>query len=370
MSGAKKIFLVALLLVGLVAAYFWVHQAGQYSTGPANEGRLDRPLVVGIVSWPGYTGGIVANDGFESGPKSIFVEKYGLKVKFVLLEDVDARGKAFVRGGPEGLDVIWSTVDFFANEASNFQNNQVHPVAIMQVDWSQGGDALVAGPEIKTVEDLRKKRIALVQFTPSNWLLENILKDSKLSPDEQNSIRQSLVFTQDVPSARQAFVAGRVDAAVLWEPDVSQALEHKPGSHILVSTADKPKMIADLMITKKEFADAYPRTLEAFVRGWLDGVARARQDPDHAADLLLQNETLFKDLGHEKTRKALTWVKLTDLDDNVEMFGLDGRSPQFDQIFSQAGSLWKERGYVSKTAEPSSVKEDRFLRSIYGAKGK
>ena len=197
---------------------------------------LDRPLVVGLLSWPGYAGGIVANNGFEPNEESIFYKKYGLKVKLVLIEDIDARGKAFAKGGPGGIDVVWSTVDFFANEAPNFIASDVHPKAFMQVDWSRGGDALVVSEGIKSVEDLKDKKIALVQYTPSDWLLENILKNSQLSKAEQAEIKKNLVFSQDTTTARQAFVTGAVDAVVTWEPDVSQSLSKRAGSHILKSS--------------------------------------------------------------------------------------------------------------------------------------
>jgi NitT/TauT family transport system substrate-binding protein len=368
MRGKRGLLILAILLMaGLAAGLFWFSATdrGLSKGKPNTEGWLGRPLVVGLVSWPGYTGGIVANGGFEPDPTSVFSKKYGIRVKFVLIEDVDARGKAFAQGGPQGLDVVWSTVDFFANEAPNFLKNQIHPVAIMQVDWSQGGDAIVGAQSIHAVEDLKGKKIALVQFTPSHWFLENTLKNSKLSKQEQDQVVRNLVFTQDVPSARQAFVAGKVDAAVVWEPDVSQALKHRAGSHILASTSTNPNLIADVMITKREFAEAYPRTLEAFVRGWFDGVAEAHKDPDRAVQLLMQNELLFKDLGPLETRKALSWVKLTDLNDNTEMFGLDGRPALFDRLFSDAGMLWQTRGSIDEIAQPSLVKDDRFLKAIY-----
>ena len=52
---------------------------------PLSQVDLDRPLIVGIVSWPGYAGGIVANGGFKENPESIYTKKYGLPVRFVLI---------------------------------------------------------------------------------------------------------------------------------------------------------------------------------------------------------------------------------------------------------------------------------------------
>ncbi|MFH0779387.1 MAG: ABC transporter substrate-binding protein [Parcubacteria group bacterium] len=330
---------------------------------------LDRPLVVGIVSWPGYAGGIVANGGFKENAESIFTKKYGLPVRFVLIEDIDARGKAFAKGGPEGVDVVWSTVDFWANELPNFIKGGINGKAFLQVDWSRGGDAIVANDLIKTVEDLKDKKIALVQFTPSHWLLENVLRESKLTEAEQNNIRKNLVFTQDVPSARAAFVAGQVDAAVVWEPDVKQALK-KANSHILISSKEKPALISDIMVAKQEFINEHPKAIDAFVRGWLDGVEKAKSNSDLAARLLMENEPMFADLGLDATKNSLSWVYWPNLNDNAQMFGLNGAKPIFDDLYAKASDIWLSLKAIDKPAPVALSKDINALSEIYGSSQK
>lgn len=328
--------------------------------------ELKRPLVVGLVSWPGYAGGITANNGFAENTESTFYKKYGLLVKFVLIEDIDARGKAFVKGGPDGVDVVWSTVDFWANESSAYVQAGMPVKAFMQVDWSRGGDAMVVSKEVKAVEDLRAKKIALVQYTPSHWLLESILADSKLTAEEKDEIRKNLIFSQDTMSARAAFTAGQADATVVWEPDVSAALVRE-GSSILKSTKDYPNIIADVMVAKDEFLRANPKTVDAFIRGFFDGVAEAEAQPEKAARLLMENEPLFAELGLEKTAQSLSWVKWTAMEDNIEMFGLNGQPALFDSLFTGAANAWKELGLIKAEdiIDPTSVKDDSYLRKVY-----
>src|SRR5262249_1513510 len=94
------------------------------------RGILGRPLRVGIVTWPGFAGGIVANNGFKPNRDSIYYKRYDLCVEFMLMEDIDARAKAFARGGKDGVDIVWSTVDFWANELPGFLKNGVKARAI------------------------------------------------------------------------------------------------------------------------------------------------------------------------------------------------------------------------------------------------
>jgi len=355
-----KIIGVAIVLVLLGGV---IYSSKHKQSPAAAQGELGRPLIVGIVSWPGYAPGIIANKGFQENAESIFTKKYGMPVRFVLIEDINARGKAFAKGGPDGVDVVWSTIDFWSNELPNFVDGGIDAKAFMQVDWSRGGDAIVANNSIHTIEDLKNKKIALVQYTPSHWLLENVLRSSKLTAEDQQKIRNNLVFSQDVPSARAAFVAGQVDAAVLWEPDVKQALK-KPDSHILISSKDLPNLIADIMVAKKDFIAAHPKTIENFVRGWMDGVAEARQNPDEVAKLLAENEPLFGDLGVPATKDSLSWVYWPDLSDNVRMFGLDNKPALFDQIFDNAGNVWLDLGAIKNKLSAADAKDDSFIKKI------
>jgi len=332
-----------------------------------DQGLLGRPLRVGVVTWPGYAGGLVANNGFKPNKECIYWNNHKLLVQFMLMENADVRSKAFAKGGEDGVDIVWSTVDFWANELPGFIKNGVPARAIMQVDWSRGGDAIVADNSIKRIEDLQGKKISLALFTPSHWLLEYSLENSSLDESAQAQIVKSLVGHDASPDARADFVAGKVDAAVCWEPDVTEALHKRPNSHILVSSKTAANLIADLMVAREDFIKAHPDVIKAFIQGWLDGTEEANRNPDHAVKVLMENEPLYKDLGEQPTREQLSTVKWADLIDNTKMFGLDGSDPLFDRLFRQASVAWVKRGYIGQAVAPTQAKDDSFLRDLYNA---
>jgi NitT/TauT family transport system substrate-binding protein len=335
---------------------------------PCTGGHLGRPLRVGVVTWPGYAGGIVANNGFKPNQDSIYFRQHNLCVEFMLMEDVDARKKAFMRGGKDGVDIVWSTVDFWANELPELLKNDVKGKAIMQVDWSRGGDAIVADASIKRIEDLYQKKISLALFTPSHWLLEYNLQSSQLDENKQSEIVRGLMGKNASPDARADFVDGKVDAAVVWEPDVEEAIKKRSNSHVLVSTRDARKLIADLMVAREDFIRDHPDVIQAFVEGWVvDGTVQANRDPGRVARLLMENEALYRDLGPEVTQRNLATVKWADMADNAEMFNLDGKDqePLFDRLFSRAAKSWLARGYITLPASSVVARDDRFLRELY-----
>src|SRR6202040_359 len=106
-----------------------------------------------------------------------------------------------------------------------------------------------------------------------------------------------LVGTNASPEALAAFVAGKVDAAVIWEPDISEALRRRPDSHILWSTEVATNLIADIMVARDAWISPHAQIIEQFIRGWLDGTAEANRIPESASRLLMREEPLFKSLG-------------------------------------------------------------------------
>lgn len=360
-----------LLMLAISAVLFGFTSCNKTGTGGGGGGGpLGRPLRVGVVTWPGYAGGIVANGGFKPNPDSIFNKQEVLKkdgVEFLLMEDVDVRNKAFAKGGADGVDIVWSTVDFWANELPAFVKDNVKARAIMQVDWSRGGDAIVVDPSITKVEDLKGKKVSLAQFTPSHWLLATALQNSSLDESEQKDIMNNIVGRPASPDARVDFVAKKVDAAVVWEPDVTEALQKRPGAKVLYSTKTADNLIADIMVAREDFIKEHPDVIKAFIQGWFEGTAEANRNPSQAVKVLMENEPLYKELGEQTTREGLTTVKWADLKDNTKMFGLDGGEPLFDGIFKNASQEWLKYGYITAPVSPEQSKDISFLKEIFAA---
>ena len=153
----------------------------------AGSGKLTRPLVVGINTWAGHAPGIVFNAGLDANAASNYRKRFGFDVKFVLLEDPAAKLAAFRNGD---IDVMWNTVDNWAREASILAEQNQKAKSIIMQDWSRGGDGIVSLATIKSIEDLKGKKIACTQFTPSHFLLLYLLSQSGLSAEDRSARRE------------------------------------------------------------------------------------------------------------------------------------------------------------------------------------
>src|SRR5918999_1167637 len=264
------------------------------------SGRLNRPLVVGINTWAGHAPGIVFNNGMDPNAGSQYKSKYGI-------------------------------------------------------------DALSS---IKSVEDLKGKKIACTQFTPSHFLLLYLLSQSGLTPDERAGVERNIVFTQDAPAAAAAFKAGQVDAAVTWEPDLSGAVAARGSeAHVLVSTQAATNIIADTLCARQQVIDQAPETVRDFVRGWLDGIELIKNNPNGSYEVV--GKALK--LDNETVSGMLSGLKLTPYADNAQFYGLTGAKAHYETLFDTAFVIWRKKGLVTKSVDAKNWADARFLQAVASA---
>jgi outer membrane protein OmpA-like peptidoglycan-associated protein/ABC-type amino acid transport substrate-binding protein len=335
---------------------------GSEGVAPASNlggsGKLDRPLVVAINTWAGHAPGIVFNNGLDPNPGSSYTKKYGLDVKFVLMEDPATKLAAFRKGD---IDIMWDTVDNWAREASILAEQNQKAKSIIMQDWSRGGDGIVSLSSIKSIEELKGHKIACTQFTPSHFLLLYLLAQSGLSPADRATIEQNIIFTQDAPAAAAAFKAKQVDAAVTWEPDLSSAVEARGSeAHVLVSTSAATNIIADTLVARQDLIDRAPDTVRDFVHGWLEGIDMIKNDPQGSYALVGKALKLDSDT----VSGMLSGLKLTPYADNAQFYGLAGGKAHYDTLFDTAFIIWRKKGLVTRTVEAKDWADSRFLQVL------
>jgi NitT/TauT family transport system substrate-binding protein len=333
---------------------------GVSGTPLASGGKLNRTLVVGINTWAGHSPGIVFNNGMEPNAGSSYRQKYGLDVKFVLLEDPAAKLAAFRNGD---IDIMWDTVDNWAREASILAEQKQAAKSIIMQDWSRGGDGIASLSSINSIEELKGHKISCTQFTPSHFLLLYLISQSGLSPEDRAAVEKSIIFTQDAPAAAAMFKARQVDAAVTWEPDLSGAVTARGDeAHVLVSTTAATNIIADTLIARQTLIDQNPDTVRDFVHGWLEGIQSIRQDPTASYDLVAKALKLDADT----VSGMLSGLKLTTYADNAQFYGLAGGKAHYQTLFDTAFVIWRKKGLVTRTVESKDWADTRFLQALAG----
>jgi NitT/TauT family transport system substrate-binding protein len=328
--------------------------AARTSTPVGGGTRLKRPIKVAIVLWGGYAGGIMANNGMLPNPDSAFSREFGVQVELLQIDDFDKSRDAFRAGGDRGgVDIMWSTVDAYALEYGGL--SKLDPKAIMQYDWSRGGDAIAVDVSIKTVADLKGKRLACAEATPSHFFALYVLTQGGLTNRDVN-----WVFTTSAVDAANVFKAGKVDAAVSWSPDVYVAAREREGGHILASTKEATNLIADIFVARGDFLEQHPEDARRFVAGWLRGVEMVKKNPDKAAVLLQKSLTGVNTLDDAKA--MLDDVKLPDYGENRAFFSPQGGAiVNYFSLYQSAQNIWRKIGKISSVSAPQQSVDTRFL---------
>ena len=327
-------------------------------------------LTVALSQWPGHLALVVGNGGLTTQLGSAAAAA-GLDLEVVFIEDAPSKNKALQDGK---VDAVWETVDELPIALGSFKAARTEARAFIQIDWSRGGDACVASREVQKVEDVLGRKAAVLMFSPDHTVLEFMLNNSRLTPEQVTRVRKDTAFSMDdFTYARLLFAQKKIDVACLWEPDVTLALAARPGAHRLFSTADATELVADTLVARRELLDRQPELAVKLAKVWFAGVKQAEADRPAAARLISTVCSRFRDeLGYEATLKAFNWVKWTDLGDNVRMFGLDGQPPVFDRVYNQADGIWVNypQAEIKDRFAPATLRDDRIVRRIWEAEGR
>ncbi|MEM9981928.1 MAG: phosphate ABC transporter substrate-binding/OmpA family protein [Bacteroidota bacterium] len=293
----------------------------------------DEVIRVGVVTWGGYAGGEYFNEGFKASKESRFYKDYGILVEFVLNDDFVSSREAWKAGK---VDVLWATIDAFPTEVASFA--EFEPQVIFQADWSRGGDAIVARRGIKTVADLKGKKVAVAPMTPSHTFLLWLLDAGDLS---YNDIE--IVEAPNAIDAAAYFKAGRVDAAVVWSPDDEDCVSSVKGASILKNTKVASNIIADVFFVKKEYLEKNRKALGSLVEGWMKGAAEinaSETNKKKAAKILA--EGLNVDEGF--ALNAINNARLCTYGDNVNFYNLAGNfeGVKGEDIYTRMGQVYNK----------------------------
>src|SRR4051794_31642874 len=212
--------------------------------------------------WAGWAPIIYANNGFKAGKTWKAPDGKDFQVELVLIDspvdmrDEYANGNVHIGWGT--LDMVPLIVDGFVDRSGQPKDTRVMPRIYQQVDWSNGGDGIVARENVKTVADLRGKTVALAENSPSHYFLLNMLVSGGVQPSEVN-----MVFTEDAFQAAAAFNARKdASAAVSWSPDFYNLAGVK-GNRMLVTPQTANKLIADVWFARADFAKDHGDKVEA-----------------------------------------------------------------------------------------------------------
>ncbi|MBX9847755.1 MAG: ABC transporter substrate-binding protein [Rhodocyclaceae bacterium] len=222
------------------------------------------PLKVGYSDWPGWTAWQIAID------KGWFKEA-GVDVKFEWF-DYSASMDAFAAGK---LDAVGMT----NGDALVTGSGGAKSVILMITDYSNGNDMIVAKPGIKSIADLKGKKIAVEVGLVDHLLIVNALRKAGL---KESDVKLVNAKTNELP---QVFTAPDIAAIGVWQPIAGEAMKAVPGSKPLYTSADEPGLIYDVIAASPSSAKSRKADWLKVLKVW-DKVVAYIRDPKTSADAI------------------------------------------------------------------------------------
>ncbi|MEH2074306.1 MAG: ABC transporter substrate-binding protein [Nostoc sp.] len=217
---------------------------------------------------------------------------------------------------------------------------------VLVIDESTGADVVVAQSQIKTVADLKGKKLGANLGGFSEVFVTEMFKSANLTSDDVKLVKLEAL---EIPQGLKNNV---IQAGHTWEPHLSQII--KLGGHILFTSKQTPGLIVDMIIFRGDTVRDRPEDIRAFVRGWLQASAYWK------ANVQEGNAIVSKALKIPTSTLSLDGVNLTDLGENKKLFqssnpnSIDKTAKIYADFFIRAGN-------VTRIPELKSLFNSSFL---------
>ena len=300
---------------------------------------MAKALKLAHSTWVGYGPFYIARD------KGFFKEE-GVEVKLIIMENTSLKMGALMAGK---IDAVASTADEFPI----YMKPGKLLYYILAVDNSKGGDGIVSNKDIKTIAGLKGKKVACEVGSVSQFFLNALLREVNLSQKDINMVNMTAT------DAGVAFVAQRVDAAVTWEPHLSQGASKEHG-HVLIDSSQRPGLIVDVVAVREDTMKNRAADLKAFVRAWQRALKFIEEEPNEAHKIMakgvggwLKDPAVFAE--------TLPGIEYLTIEKNQALFGTASSPGTLHKTVQFALDIWSDFGRVQVDAKPSDIIVDGFI---------
>jgi len=217
----------------------------------------------------------------------------------------------------------------------------LQPRIILVVDVSHGADAVVGRPGMRTMKDLKGKRVAVEGGALGAFVLSRALA---LSGMQASDVKVVHLESNEQPGA---FEKGQVDGAVTFDPYREQFL--RAGATTLFDSTQIPGEIVDLVAVRASVLDQQPKAVQALLTGWLRAIDYLGREPKDAA----RRMGIRQQTTGEQFLKGLRGLHIPSREENLRMLG--GEKPQLAVTGRRLMALMLESKLLRAPLEIESV---------------
>ncbi|MGL5079353.1 MAG: ABC transporter substrate-binding protein, partial [Waterburya sp.] len=227
-----------------------------------------KPIVIGYSNWAGWWPWAIAEQEGIFAKNNVNVE---MKWFDGYIESMEALATGQLDGNSQTLNDTISFVDGAVNGE----------VVVLVNDNSAGNDKIIVTKEINRIEDLKGKKVAIEEGVVDDYLLSLALESKGMTRDDVE------IVPLETGAAAAAFASGQTDAVGAFPPFWLTALKRE-GSKELVSSADFPGAIPDLLVVSQKLIDEKPEQVQGLINSWFDTLDFMKQNPAKADEIMAE----------------------------------------------------------------------------------
>ena len=183
------------------------------------------------------------------------------------------------------------------------------PRVILVVDESRGADAVIGRAGMRTMKDLKGKRVAVESGALGAFVLSRALALSGMQAGDVNVVHME---SNEQPSA---FDKGLIDGAVTFDPYRAQLLG--AGAAALFDSTRIPGEIVDLVAVRANVLEQQPKAVRELLLGWFKAIDYLKQDPKDAA----RRMGVRQQTTGEQFLASLQGLHIPSREENLQMIG-------------------------------------------------
>lgn len=333
---------------GLVVAVGCGGNAPDTANAPAEDTAAApeaAPLVIGYSNWAGWWPWAIAEE------EGLF-EANGANVELKWFDSYIASMEALAAGQLDGNCQTLNDTISFAADAVNGE------VAILVNDNSAGNDKIIVTEDINTIQDLKGKKVAIEEGVVDDFLLTLALEENGMSRDDVE------IVPLETGAAAAAFAAGQADAVGAFPPFWLTALERE-GSKELITSAEYPGAIPDLLVVTQKVIDEQPEQVQALVNTWFDILTFMEENPERSDEIMAARAGVTTDelqLFKEGTR-------MFTLEDNLEAFSPGDSMKHMPYAAQQMADFMVGVGFIPEAPDLDTILDDQFVQAYAESAG-
>ncbi len=300
-------------------------------------GTRSDTLKVGLYSWPGTAVFFLAQ---ELG----FFKDEGVEVELINLEKNDARNYAFCH---DEIDLYTTLLD----QAIQLKDKEKDLKIIQLLNSSNGGDGLIVRKGIKNIKMLKGKKIAVETEWVNHFFLLYLLEKNGLTSGDVQIVNR---HGSDVGAA---MVNKEVDAAVTFEPWLSQAQTLAKARLLASSSESKNQILIDVLVGKAAIIRQKADQISKFQKAIYRASIYLNENPEIGSSLAC---TYFG-VSASEFRKLLSKLQVYNLSDNKALFGSKTGVRPIDKMIGQINKVLISEKLIKKPIELKQLLDRSFF---------